>query len=236
MAKLTLIGTPLGNLEDVTLRSLKALFSFDVILAEDTRNFIKLRNLLSERFPEILNSLSLDSHHKPELISYREQNHNQIVNSIIQTIQNGKTVGLVSDAGMPTISDPGFRLVEAVVAQGIEVDVIPGPTAVDSALSISGLPSDKFSFLSFLPREKSKILKLMESFKEGTIVFYESPFRVIKTLEIISEKYPNSSVAASNDLTKKFEKVVRGNIDAVIQSLKASKVQGEWVIVISIAE
>lgn len=231
---LTLIATPLGNIEDISLRQLKAIFSMDVILAEDTRTFIKLRNILAERFPEILISLELDIEHKPELLSYREQNHAQVLSQILKLLKEEKNIGLVTDAGMPTISDPGQRLVEEVLKQGIEVDVIPGATAIETALSISGLPTDKFIFLGFLPREKGKIQKLISSYleSESSIIYYESPFRVLKTLEIIVETSENIQVAACNDLTKKFQKVTRGDIKSVISELKTQKIQGEWVIVL----
>lgn len=232
---LTLIGIPLGNIEDISLRQLKALFSLEIILAEDTRNYIKLRNILAERIPEIIKSLELDLNHKPELISYREQNHNSILPQILKLLSENKNIGLVSDAGMPTISDPGGRLVEEVLRHNFEVDVVPGPTAVETAISISGLPTDKFTFLGFLPRERGKIHKLLNSSIQSqvSIIFYESPFRVIKTLEIISELSEDIKVAACNDLTKKFQKIFRGNIKDVIEELKKVKVQGEWVIVLN---
>jgi len=232
MNKLTLIGTPIGNLEDITIRSIKAIFSFDIILAEDTRNYIKLRNLLSERFPEIIKSLSLDLEHRPQLISYRDQNHKSVIEKISTLLETNFKIGFMSDAGMPSISDPGFKLVAEVIERGFQVEVIPGPTAVDTALVASGLAIDKFSFLGFLPREAGKIKKIIEKYS-GTIAFYESPFRVVKTLEIIQKFMPDAKVAACNDLTKKFEKVVRGEIVDVINELGKDKVIGEWVIVIS---
>lgn len=230
--KLVLIGTPLGNLEDLTLRGIAALFSMDVIIAEDTRTYIKLRNLTSERFPDILKSLNLPLEHRPELISYREQNHDRVFQNILSIIQSGKSVGMITDAGLPTISDPGFRLVRDLVAQNIEIDIIPSPTAVDSSLAISGLPTDRFAFIGFLPRERSKIYKTFEKFNldEITLIYYESPFRVLKTLEILKEKYPNLQVALINDLTKKFQKILRGNISDVVQTLSKQKIQGEWVV------
>jgi 16S rRNA (cytidine1402-2'-O)-methyltransferase len=137
---------------------------------------------------------------------------------------------------MPTISDPGFKLVEALLSKNYEIDVIPGPTAVESALALSGLPTDKFSFIGFLPRERSKIKKLLDSsFQiQNSIIYYESPFRVIKTLEIISEISEEIEVAACNDLTKKFQKVYRGKVKDVIEQLKSEKkVIGEWTVVIN---
>jgi len=232
MNKLTLIGTPIGNLEDITIRSIKAIFSFDIILAEDTRNYIKLRNLLSERFPEIIKTLNLDLEHRPQLISYRDQNHKSVIERISTLLETNFKIGFMSDAGMPSISDPGFKLVAEVIERGFEIEVLPGPTAIDSALVASGLPIDKFSFLGFLPREAGKIKKLVESYS-GTIAFYESPFRVIKSLEVIKKFMPEAQVAACNDLTKKFEKVIRGDISEVIAELGKTKVIGEWVVVIN---
>lgn len=232
MSKLSLIGIPIGNLEDITIRALKAIFSFDIILAEDTRNYIKLRNLLSERFPEVIKSFGLDKEHRPQLISYREQNHKVVIEKILTLLETNFKIGFMSDAGMPSISDPGFKLVEVILENGFEVEVLPGPTAIDSALVVSGLPTDKFTFLGFLPREAGKIKKAVKDIT-GTFSFYESPFRVVKTLEVIEILFPEAKVAAVNDLTKKFERVVRGNIKDVITELKKGKVVGEWVVVIN---
>jgi 16S rRNA (cytidine1402-2'-O)-methyltransferase len=236
--KLTLITTPIGNIEDITIRALRAIFSFETILAEDTRNYIKLRNILSERFDEIIVNLGLDPHHQPELISYRDQNHNGIMPKIIETINSGKSVGFMSDAGMPGISDPGFKLVKDLVEKGIEIEVLPGATAVETALVLSGLPTDRYTFLGFLPRERSKIKKIIEMFKfevedkyKTSLVFFESPFRIIKTLEVIKE-LGTYHIAACNDLTKKFEQTYRGSIEEVLILLKKKKIQGEWCIVI----
>ncbi len=238
MSILTLIGLPLGNIEDITLRAMKGLFASDVILAEDTRNYLKIKSIIKERFPEILEKLQVNIEARPELISYREQNHKGITPKIIEKIREGKSVGLITDAGLPAISDPGFRLVSEVLQAGLEVDVIPGPTAVDTALVISGLPTDKFTFLGFLPRERGKIKKIISSKVDlntkdpETIIYYESPYRVLKTLEIIAEDFDQLNVAACNDLTKKFQRVLRGNIKDVISELKEMKIQGEWVVVI----
>ncbi len=240
MSKLTLIGLPLGNIEDISLRAMKALFSFDVIVAEDTRNYLKIKSILKERFSEILKQLGVNIDAKPELISYREQNHKKVTPQIIKLLKEGKSIGLISDAGMPTISDPGFRLIEEVLNANLEVDVIPGPTAIETALAVSGLPTDRFTFLGFLPRQVSKIKKLITDnslrLRSGqaplTTIIYESPYRVIKTLETILELSPDFQIAACNDLTKKFQKVERGNIVDVLNRLKTTKIQGEWAIVL----
>lgn len=234
MSQLALLGLPIGNLDDLSIRALKTLFSSDVILAEDTRNYLKIKNIAKERYPVVLNHLGVDKDVKPELLSYREQNHARITPKIIELLRQNKTVTLVSDAGMPSISDPGYRLVDAVLQEGFNVDVIPGPSAVDTALVISGLPTDKFSFVGFLPREKGKIKKVLEPFLHlpTTVILYESPYRVVRTLEILAELAPELYVAACNDLTKKFQKVYRGEVQEVNAEIQKNKIVGEWVLVL----
>lgn len=236
MNKLLILGTPLGNLEDVSLRSLRYIFESNVILAEDTRVFTSFKGLLKQRYSEVLETLKIDKDKKQQIISYREQNHDRVVPQILNLLKEELVISMVSDAGMPAISDPGFRLIREVLNNGFEVDVIPGPTSVDSALVLSGLPTDKFVFLGFLPRKSGKIKKLLEEYidKEITIVVLESPFRVIKLLQEISTNFgENIEVAACNDITKKFQKTLRGNITEVIQELNRISVKGEWSLVIN---
>lgn len=243
--KLTLISIPIGNIEDITIRALRAIFSFGLILAEDTRNYIKLRNILAERFEPILIQLNLNPRHQPELISYREQNHDFVIQKLFDPENfnfktdnktnkddSEKTIGFMSDAGIPAISDPGYKLVKEFIDRGFNIEILPGPTAVESALVISGLPTDKFTFIGFLPRQQSKIKSVIQNNIQNTIIFYESPYRLIRTLEIISE-LGDFQVAACNDLTKKFEKVIRGDIKTVILELEKIKVQGEWTVVLA---
>jgi 16S rRNA (cytidine1402-2'-O)-methyltransferase len=242
--KLTLISIPIGNIEDITIRSLRAIFSYELILAEDTRNYIKLRNILAERFEPILLQLKLNPRHQPELISYRDQNHDSVIHKIFNleyanstdktnSENPTKTIGFMSDAGMPAISDPGYKLVKEFIERGYEVEILPGPTAVESALVLSGLPTDKYTFISFLPRQQSKIKSILQNNNQNTIIFYESPFRLIRALKIIQE-IGDFQVAACNDLTKKFEKIIRGDIKTVISNLERIKVQGEWTVVIKL--
>lgn len=230
MSKLILVGLPLGNIEDITIRVLYSLFNAPYIAAEDTRNYLKIKSIIKERYSHVFPDINFEN--KPELISYREQNHTNASNRIIEIINGGSDVYLMSDAGMPAISDPGFRLVEECVKNDIEVDVLPSATAVETALVLSGLPTDRFCFLGFLPRQESKILKAVESSKEFTTIFYESPYRVKKTLEIIAKQYPDIKVALCNDLTKKFQKVIRGTIDECLTELGKKEVKGEWVVVL----
>lgn len=232
MSKLILVGLPLGNVEDITLRVLYSLFNAPYIAAEDTRNYLKIKSIVKERYSHIFSDINFEN--KPELISYREQNHQNASKRIIEVIKNGFDVYLMSDAGMPAISDPGFRLVEECIKNDIEIDVLPSATAVDTALVLSGLPTDKFAFLGFLPRQESKILKAIESSQEFTTIFYESPYRIKKTLEIIAKKYPEAQCALCNDLTKKFQKVIRGTISECINELSKKEIKGEWVVVLSL--
>jgi 16S rRNA (cytidine1402-2'-O)-methyltransferase len=232
MHKLKVVGTPIGNLEDITIRALKELVNASVVVCEDTRNYIKLRSLLKERFENIIESEGSTDTQK--VISYREQNHERITSQILETLEHSD-ICFVTDAGMPLISDPGYLLLKEVREKGVELEVIPGPTAIEPALIYSGFPIDKFVFVGFLPREKSKILKKIENSLDNgvTTVIYESPFRVSKSLEAIQTKYPDVLVSLSNDLTKKFEKVITGTISEVISQIKGKALKGEWVIVIS---
>lgn len=230
MAKLILVGLPLGNIEDISIRALKSLFSAEVIAAEDTRNYLKIKSIVKERYSDLFTDIDFLA--KPELVSYREQNHSAASKVIISKIRGGKDVYLMSDAGMPGISDPGFRLVEECLRNSIEVDVIPSATALDTALVISGFPTDKFCFLGFMPRQESKVYKAIESAKDFTMIFYESPYRLKKTITVIAKKYSDIDLSISNDLTKKFQKTIRGPIEFVLKELDKFEAKGEWVVVL----
>jgi 16S rRNA (cytidine1402-2'-O)-methyltransferase len=232
MAKLILVGLPLGNIEDISLRVLQSLFNANYIAAEDTRNYLKIKSIIKERYSNVFTDINFEN--KPELISYREQNHENASKKIIEIIKSGIDVHLMSDAGMPAISDPGYRLVEECLTNEIEIDVLPSATALDTALVLSGLPTDKFCFLGFLPRQESKIIKNIEAAKDFTIIFYESPYRVRKTLEVIYKKYPQAKVALCNDLTKKFQKVIRGTVSEALTELGKKEIKGEWAIVLRV--
>jgi len=227
-----MVGLPLGNIEDITLRVLYSLFNAPYIAAEDTRNYLKIKSIVKERYSTIFPDINFEN--KPELISYREQNHENASKKIIEIIKSGVDVYLMSDAGMPAISDPGYRLVDECLKHDIEIDVLPSATAVDTALVLSGLPTDKFCFLGFLPRQESKVLRAVESAKEFTMLYYESPYRIKKTLEMIAKKYPDAKVALCNDLTKKFQKIIRGTIYECIGELSKITIKGEWVIVVKL--
>ena len=220
MPKLFVIPTPVGNLEDLTLRALRLLSEVNLILAEDTRTTSVLLHHYDIHTPML-------SHHK--------FNEHQTVDTIVERLQKGESVALVSDAGTPAISDPGFLLVRACVAADIEVECLPGATAFVPALVDSGLPCDRFCFEGFLPQKKGRQTKLTELAAETrTMIFYESPFRVLKTLEQLAECLGNDRKASvSREISKKFEETVRGTLAELVQHFKEHPPKGEFVIVVA---
>jgi 16S rRNA (cytidine1402-2'-O)-methyltransferase len=220
MAKLYIVPTPIGNLEDITMRAVRILGEVDFILAEDTRTSAVLLKHLGIDKP-------LRSHHK--------FNEHATVRSVAEAIEAGKNVALVSDAGTPGISDPGFLLVRTCVEQGIEVETLPGATACIPALVQSGFPCDRFCFEGFLPQKKGRNKRLAELAEESrTIIFYESPFRVVKCLEQLIEHFGQErQVAVSREITKKFEQTVRGTLAQVLAHFKEYQPKGEFVIVLA---
>lgn len=219
---LFLIPTPIGNLEDISYRTVRILQGVDALACEDTRHTRKI----FERHQ--LNSPSI-------IFSCHAHNEDRAVGRILSLLRDGLNVGLTSDAGAPGISDPGQRAATAAIAEGYRVEALPGPSAVITALMVSGLPIPAFSFLGFLPRRPGRQRKVFNAFAEtpGAIAFFESPFRVAKILKIALECLGNREVAVCIELTKKFEKVHRGSIEDVIEKLDGAKIKGEVTIVIS---
>ena len=220
MAKLTVVPTPVGNLEDMTFRAIRVLKEADLILAEDTRT----TGILLKHF-EIQNKMQ--SHHK--------FNEHATAAVVAETIAAGRTVALISDAGTPGISDPGFLLVRTCVEQGIEVETLPGATACIPALVQSGFPCDRFCFEGFLPQKKGRNKRLQElASEERTMVFYESPYRVVKCLEQFVETFgAERPVSVSRELTKKFEQTVRGTVAEALGHFRTTEPKGEFVIVVA---
>ncbi|MBQ1952900.1 MAG: 16S rRNA (cytidine(1402)-2'-O)-methyltransferase [Alistipes sp.] len=220
MSKLYIVPTPIGNLDDITLRAIKTLEAADFILAEDTRTTsVLLKHLGIEK--------RLYAHHK--------FNEHATAASLTEAIGEGRTVALVSDAGTPGISDPGFLLVRSCVEAGIEVETLPGATALIPALVQSGFPCDRFCFEGFLPQKKGRMKRLEELREEQrSIIFYESPHRVVKCLEQLSEVFGSERrVSVSRELTKKFEQTVRGTIAEVAEHFAQHEPKGEFVIVVA---
>ena len=219
MAKLYIVPTPIGNLEDITLRAINVLKEVDFILAEDTRTTSHLLRHLGIDKP-------MHSHHK--------FNEHATVGRVAESIAAGKDVALVSDAGTPGISDPGFLLVRKCVEEGIDIVTLPGATALIPALVQSGFPCDRFCFEGFLPQKKGRMKRLQElSTESRTVIFYESPYRVVKCLEQIAETFGlERRVAVVREITKKFEETVRGTVSEAIAHFKEHEPKGEFVIVV----
>ncbi|TRZ46133.1 16S rRNA (cytidine(1402)-2'-O)-methyltransferase [Robertkochia solimangrovi] len=219
MSKLFVVPTPIGNLEDITLRAIRILKEADLILAEDTRNSGKLLKHLEISTP-------MQSHHM--------HNEHRTVEQIVRRIQEGTTVALISDAGTPAISDPGFLLVRACVEAGVDVECLPGATAFVPALVNSGLPNDRFLFEGFLPVKKGRQTRLTELADEArTMIFYESPHKLLKTLEnFITYFGSERPVSVSRELSKLHEETVRGSLQEVLDHFTHHAPRGEFVVVI----
>ncbi len=219
MAKLYLVPTPIGNLEDVTLRAIRILKEVDLILAEDTRvSGFLIKHLGIEK----------------KLISHHQHNEHKTVSSIAESIAEGKNVALISDAGTPGISDPGFLLVRECIKHGIAIECLPGPTAFVPALVNSGLPCDRFCFEGFLPQKKGRHTRLQNlKLEQRTMIFYESPFRLVKTLEQLSQVFGDDRRASvSRELSKLYEETQRGTLIELIEYFSKKTVKGEIVIVV----
>lgn len=219
MSKLYVVPTPIGNLDDITLRAVRVLSDVDLILAEDTRTTqVLLRHLGIEK--------RMWSHHK--------FNEHAAVEAVARTIESGEAVALVSDAGTPGISDPGFLLVRTCLEHGIEIETLPGATAFVPALVDSGFPCDRFCFEGFLPAKKGRTKRLLQlADEERTMIFYESPYRLTKTLEQFAGVFgPERPVSVSRELTKKFEQTIRGTLAEVAAHFAAHEPKGEIVVVL----
>ncbi|MBP3548014.1 MAG: 16S rRNA (cytidine(1402)-2'-O)-methyltransferase [Alistipes sp.] len=220
MAKLYVVPTPIGNLEDITLRAINTLREVDFILAEDTRTTSHLLRHLGIEKP-------MHSHHK--------FNEHATVERVAESIAAGRDVALVSDAGTPGISDPGFLLVRKCVERDIEVVTLPGATALIPAVVQSGFPCDRFCFEGFLPQKKGRMKRLQELAHEPrTLVIYESPYRVVKCLEQLAETFgAERRVAVVREITKKFEETVRGTVSEALDHFREHEPKGEFVIVVA---
>lgn len=220
---LYIVATPIGNLQDITLRAISVLQNVDYIACEDTR---KTGILLK----------SLRTQHRPMLISYYDQTEDARIPNILNLLTNGKDVALVSDSGTPTISDPGFRLVRACVKEGIGVTSIPGPSASLSALVSSGLPTDKFIFLGFLPKKEGNRIRLLQNLKESnekleaTIIIYEAPHRLVKVLSSVHSVFGNIEIVIIRELTKIHEERRQGKVEDLILVFEKQIPRGEFVI------
>jgi 16S rRNA (cytidine1402-2'-O)-methyltransferase len=218
--KLYLVSTPIGNLEDITLRAIKVLRRVDLIAAEDTRRARKLLVRYKVQAP---------------LTSFFEHNEPAKKDALVRRLIEGNDIALISDAGTPGVSDPGFRLIQGAIEEGIGVIPIPGPSAHVAALVVSGLPTDSFHFFGFLPPKGAKKRKRLEELKElrGTIILYESPHRLLRTLEDVKAMCGDRQVVVARELTKLYEEVIRGPITEVLAGLGGRTIKGEITIVVA---
>jgi 16S rRNA (cytidine1402-2'-O)-methyltransferase len=219
MGQLYIVPTPIGNLEDITLRAIRILKESDLLLAEDTRKTMIL-----------LKHYGIDK----KMISHHQFNEHQTIRTIVEKVRNGLNIALVSDAGTPAISDPGYLLVRACLKEGLRVECLPGPTAFIPALVNSGIPADRFLFEGFLPHKKGRQTRLKELAEEmTTLVFYESPYRLMKTLQQFLEYFGEERQACvSRELTKIHEENQRGTLKELVDFYQTRKVKGEIVIIV----
>ena len=221
--RLYLVGTPIGNLEDITLRALRILGEVELVVAEDTR-----------RASSLMSALELK---RKEIISFNMHNQSRRIPMLLGRLKNGEKIALVSDAGMPVISDPGATLVRICRENGIEVDVIPGPSAVTTAVALSGFPGANFTFLGFLPRGKNRrrLFRRISTgtFEESLIVFFESPYRLLETLRDLLETLGDRDIFVAREMTKKFQESLNGKISEIIAHFASSEPVGELTVVVS---
>src|SRR3990167_3222861 len=218
---LYVISTPIGNLGDITKRAIDTLETLDLLLVEDTR--------VSGR---LLKHFDINV----KMVSFNEYTEKTKTDSIINLLKNGKKVGIISDAGTPLISDPGFLLVRAAAKSGVKVVAIPGPTALIYALTVSGLPTDKFIFLGYLPKKEGKKTNILKNLKKAseyitaTVIFYESPYRLLSTLKSINEVFGDIDIVICRELTKLHEEVLRDSVSNLIEHFSTTAPKGEFTI------
>jgi len=222
---LYLVSTPIGNLEDITLRALNILFSVEQVLCEDTRKTLNL-----------LNHYQKPGQRLPKLLSFYEENELKRIPEVISELQKGKEIALVTNSGTPAISDPGFKLVRECWHKGIKVISVPGPSSPIASLACSGLPTDKFLFLGFLPNKSGQRVKLLEKVKQATdtlpatVIFFESPFRLVKSLADLKNIFGDIEIVICRELTKIYEETKRGKVSALLNELKEKQPKGEFTI------
>ncbi|MEA2020687.1 MAG: 16S rRNA (cytidine(1402)-2'-O)-methyltransferase [Patescibacteria group bacterium] len=239
MGILYLVSTPIGNLEDITLRATKVLFNSDLILCEDTRRTGRLLKWLKSN--QKLESLVDEN--RPNLLSYTDFNREERMDEVLARLARGQKVSLVSNAGTPLLSDPGYKLVKKVIEISedfeVRVEAVPGANAILPALQLSGLPPDRFIFLGFLPKSSGKKENLFDLAKKlspevKTVICYESIHRLLKTLKFLEDNFGDIRIAVCRELTKMHEEVVRGSIDEVQEYFQHSNLKGEVTLVIRV--
>ncbi len=219
-SKLYIVSTSIGNLEDITLRAINTLKEVDLIACEDTRTTGKLLSHYGIKKP---------------LVSYHEHNEIEKSKELLTDLQNGKSIAVVTDAGTPGISDPGYRIVKLASENGVQVISIPGASASIAALSVSGLPTSSFSFYGFPPKQKKRMHEYLDDLRDNreTLIFYESPNRIIKTLEAMAQVFGSRNASLSREITKMYEETIRGTLSDILQELKKKdSLKGEFTLVV----
>jgi len=235
---LYVVSTPIGNLDDITIRAIKTLLTVDGIACEDTRKAAFLLKKLRERYEGLVeNAIEIKNQ---RLISYYEQNELQRIPEIIIALKNSANIALISDAGTPAISDPGFKLIRECIKEGIRVESIPGPSSVLSALISSGLPTDKFLFVGYPPRKPGHRMKFFENIKKSqediksTVILFEAPHKLLKTLQEMQLVFGNWSLVVCRELTKVHEEIRREKISEAIEHFNRIVPKGEFVILLTL--
>lgn len=220
---LYIIATPIGNLEDISFRAVRILKEVDLVLCEDTRKTGLLLKYLGI---------------KKKMTSFYEHNEERKKSWVLEELKNGRAIALLSNAGTPTISDPGYRLIRECRKQKIEITSLPGPSSIINAVSLASIPHDKFSFLGYLPRKRSARRKVLERIKkrEGALIFFESPFRIVSSLKDAKDILGNRKVCVGREMTKKFEEVLEMNLEEAIGHFAQKKPKGEFTIVLEGSE
>jgi 16S rRNA (cytidine1402-2'-O)-methyltransferase len=236
MGTLFIIATPIGNLDDISFRAIKTLFGVGIIACEDTRRTGLLMQSLRNRYQGLMHDF-VNENKKPHLVSYYEQNELQRIPEIISFLKNEMDVALVSDAGVPTISDPGFKLIRECAKEGIKILSIPGASSILVSLTSSGLPTDKFTFAGYPPRKSGhrktffENIKKSQEFLKTTIVLFEAPHKIVKTLSEMQGVYGDIDVVLARELTKIHEEFVRSKISVCLKRFTKKGPKGEFVII-----
>lgn len=240
MGTLSVVSTPIGNLEDISIRAIKTLFGADSILCEDTRRTGTLMKLLKDKYKDLSPVYPKETYQ--HFISYYEQNELDRIPQVINALKNGLNIALVSDAGTPAISDPGFKLIRECIKEDIRVESIPGPSSVISALVISGLPTDKFTFVGYPPRKPGHRKNFFENISSSitifnsTIIMFESPHKIITSLYDMQGVFGDIEIVIVHELTKVHESRLSGRISLLLDHFQKTKPKGEYVILLKLSD
>ncbi len=237
MGTLFIVPTPLGNLEDITIRAIKTLFGVDGIACEDTRKTGMLLKELAKRYPEF--AITQTGERFQRLLSLYEENEIRRIPEVITALKNDLNIAIVSDAGTPLISDPGYRLINECLKEGIKIESLPGPSSVTLAMTLSGLPTDKFLFLGYPPRKGGNRMRFFENAKAAqsdiasTMVIFEAPHRLLTTLEELQSVFGDIHIVICREMTKMFEEIRREKLSQSLEHFKKTAPKGEFVLVIN---